>query len=155
MSTDPNLSNFAKWTKVLINYCDGSLHQGFNKAVIKYKDAELYFRGAVNTRSHFSYLLAKYNLAAAEKVLLTGSSAGAIATYLWTNYVRGLMDNADAVFSVPDSGVFLNVPSPITGSYRMLDKLKNLYEIANADEQTPMQQCNKLLYRQEYLCFFI
>jgi len=119
MSTDPNLSKFATWTKVLINYCDGSLHQGSNKISIKYKDAELYFRGADNTRSHFKYLLEKYNLAAAERILLTGSSAGGIATYLWTNYVRSLLDNPAAVFSVPDSGVFLNVPSPETDIFKM------------------------------------
>lgn len=57
LSTDPALSKFASWTKVLVMYCDGSLHQGSNSQGVSYKDAVLYFRGADNTRSHIKYLL--------------------------------------------------------------------------------------------------
>lgn len=112
LSTDPALSKFATWTKVFINYCDGSLHQGSTDTPFSYKDTQLYFRGADNTRSHFKWLQATYDFANAEKVLLTGASAGGIATYLWTNYVRSLLANPAAVYSVPDSGVFINAASP-------------------------------------------
>jgi len=33
-------------------YCDGAFHQGNNKEAVQYKGSSLYFRGAVNTRSH-------------------------------------------------------------------------------------------------------
>ena len=45
LSTDTNRSQFATWTKIIIFYCDGAHHQGFNKDPISYKDTTLYFRG--------------------------------------------------------------------------------------------------------------
>jgi hypothetical protein len=29
LSTDPAANDMANWTKILIGYCDGSLHQGY------------------------------------------------------------------------------------------------------------------------------
>ena len=98
-------------------YCDGSLHQGSNSDPVRYKDAELYFRGADNIRSHLEYLLQNYNLASAEKVVWTGSSAGGIACALWANYARSLLANPEAMVTIPDSAVFINVASPETGVY--------------------------------------
>lgn len=45
-------------------------------------------------------------------MVLTGASAGGMATYLWNNYVRELLVNPTAMVAVPDSGVFINVASP-------------------------------------------
>lgn len=39
LSADPQESAFANWTKVIIMYCDGAFHQGYNRGPIKYKDA--------------------------------------------------------------------------------------------------------------------
>jgi len=48
--------------------------------------------GAANTRSHFQWLINRYKINKAEKVLLTGASAGGIGTFIWTNYFRNLLD---------------------------------------------------------------
>jgi hypothetical protein len=87
-------------------YCDGAFHQGNNKSPINYKDRQLYFRGAVNTRSHIKWANSKYNLAQAERIVVSGSSAGGIATYLWVDYFRTLVPNPKVVYGVADSGVF-------------------------------------------------
>jgi len=50
----------ANWTKILLGYCDGGMHQGNRKIPISFKGSRLYFRGAVNTRSHFQWILQKY-----------------------------------------------------------------------------------------------
>ena len=89
-------------------YCDGSFHQGNNKNPIRYKDRDLYFRGAVNTRSHFSWAHKMYNLTKADKIIVSGSSAGGIATFLWVDYVRTLVPNPEKVYGVSDSGIFYN-----------------------------------------------
>jgi hypothetical protein len=83
LSTDPAKNKFAAWTKVIFNYCDGALHQGSTNSSYRYKDAEIYFRGADNVRSHLKWLTLNYDLPSAEKVLITGSSAGGLATFLW------------------------------------------------------------------------
>jgi hypothetical protein len=136
-------------------YCDGSFHQGSNFESLKYKDAELFFRGADNFRSHMKYLLSNYKLASATKVVLTGSSAGGIATALWTNYVSSLLDDKNAMVSIPDSAVFMNVQSPETGLYNAEIGFKNLYKVANIDEKTPNEICNRFKEGEEYKCFFM
>jgi hypothetical protein len=109
LSTDPTKNLFANWTKVIILYCDGAFHQGMTKQPFSYKDAKLYFRGAVNTRSHFQYIHNRYDLNKAERVILSGSSAGGIATYIWADYLRGFISNTDVkVYSIIDSGIFLD-----------------------------------------------
>jgi len=89
-------------------YCDGAFHQGNNKNAIQYKDRKLYFRGALNTRSHLKYIDQKYNLNGADKIVFTGSSAGGIATYLWVDYVRSLVSNPNKVYGIVDSGIFVD-----------------------------------------------
>lgn len=41
--------------------------------------------------------------------MLTGGSAGAIAAFTWSNYLQSLLDDANVVYTVPDSGIFLDV----------------------------------------------
>lgn len=106
LDTDPAKNSFARWTKVVIMYCDGAFHQGNNLSPVKYKDAELYFRGAVNTRSHLKWADNQYNFSQADKIIVSGSSAGGIATYLWVDYLRTLVPNPKQIYGVSDSGVF-------------------------------------------------
>ena len=93
LSLNATKNKFATWTKVMVGYCDGSLHQGFRKNPISYKGVDLYFRGAALTRSHFKWLLKEHGMADASKILISGSSAGGIATAIWSNYVRALVKN--------------------------------------------------------------
>ena len=108
------MSAFANWTKFFLPYCDGALHQGYAAEPIKYKDAQLYFRGAKITRSHINWIDSKYNLKGAEKVILTGMSAGGIAVNSWSNYVKDFVGDPSKVYPISDSGVFLNYET-ITG----------------------------------------
>ena len=142
LSTDPKVSAFANWTKFFIPYCDGTLHQGYRKEPLKYKDAELYFRGGRIIRAHLSWINSKYDLKNAEKVILTGMSAGGLAVNLWTDYVKDLVGDDDKVYPISDSGVFLHF-NTITGDNRIEKEMQNIYKLANVDESTPFTQCNK------------
>jgi hypothetical protein len=108
LSTDSSKSKFANWTKIVMMYCDGSFHQGNNKSPIQYKDTQLFFRGALNTRSHIKWADNKYKLAQAERIVVSGSSAGGMATYLWVDYFRTLVPDSKVVYGVADSGIFYN-----------------------------------------------
>lgn len=49
------------------------------------------------------------------KIVITGVSAGGIATYLWSNHVLSNTIKAK-VYAMPDSGLFLtNYVSPLYG----------------------------------------
>lgn len=87
---------------MIITYCDGSFHQGYSKTPIKYKDSSLFFRGGLNTKSHFKYIHNKVNFANSDNVIITGSSAGGVATFIWADYLKSLLPNPKTkFFSIP------------------------------------------------------
>jgi O-palmitoleoyl-L-serine hydrolase len=155
LSTDATESRFATWTKVVIFYCDGAHHQGYNKDAISYKDATLYFRGEANTKSHFKWISTQYDFAGAEKVLLTGASSGGIATFSYSNYVRSLLKNPEVLYTVADSGAFINASNVYTGVYDVSEQAKTLFQISNADAKSPIQICNDKYKGEEYKCLFL
>jgi hypothetical protein len=73
------------------------------------------------------------NFKSASQIIVSGSSAGGIATYLWTNYVRTLVNNASNVLSVPDSGIFLITKTYNTGVNFLETVIQNMFKLANAD----------------------
>lgn len=114
LNPDPKVNpTFYNWTRVFVPYCDGSLHQGFKSSPVDYKGSKLYFRGENNTKAHFDYLSKNFNLFSAKKIVVAGTSAGALATYSWGNYVYNQAVNKNFVYLIPDSGIFINdFPNP-------------------------------------------
>ena len=113
LSNDPSRNVFANWTKAVFMYSDGAFHQGNAKDPIRYKDSQLYFRGAVNTRAHLKYIDNIFKFAEAKKVVLSGSSAGGMATFIWTDYVQTLLGKNTEYYPIPDSSIFLNPGKPL------------------------------------------
>ena len=142
LTTDPEVSAFAEWTKIVVGYCDGSLHQGYRINPISYKNTSLYFRGASNTRAVFSWLIKNKNYANAEKVIISGGSAGAIASYLWGNYAASKVTNPNNVVIVPDSGIFLQYKAYQLDVDVTLIGAQNNFKLANLDEKSPLPLCN-------------
>ena len=132
LSTDPNVSPFANWTKFYFAYCDGSSHQGYTKNPIKYKDASLHFRGSLITRAHIDWIQSKYNLRGASKIILTGMSAGGMAVNTWSNYVKDFVGDDSKVYPISDSGIFLDFQTQ-SGKWEMAVQAKNLVAVANMD----------------------
>ena len=60
----------------------------------------------MNTRGHFEWTDKQYNLSAAEKIVLTGSSAGGMSTYIWHSYLRSKVTHPERVYAIADSGIF-------------------------------------------------
>lgn len=102
---------FYNWTKIFIKYCDGALHQGYSKAPVKYKDSSLYFRGSNVTKSHIKLLVNNYAFDSAQKIVLSGSGSGGAAAFLWTNYIRSVVKNPTEVYTIIDSGAWVNIIS--------------------------------------------
>ena len=69
---------------------------------------KLYFRGYNSSVAVFDMLMKKYNLGTADKIILTGSSAGGLGTFSWTQYLRDLLPSSVKLVSVPDSGYFID-----------------------------------------------
>lgn len=133
LSTVPSKNRFASWTKVILTYCDGNVHQGSTKEPLVYKGRTMYFRGADITRSQFQWIQNHYDLRNAPKVVLTGGSAGGAGTFMWTNYLRTLVAHPENVYPIPDSGMFMDYYSPLTNSYQLRNRLINSVRLGNVD----------------------
>ena len=58
-------------------------------------------------RAHFKWINQKYSLNSASKIVLAGSQSGGIGTFLWVDYLRGLVSNPDKVYGIVDSGLIM------------------------------------------------
>lgn len=108
-SQNPVLCNY---NLVHMNYCDGNSFSGDLGGSVVHNGVPLYFRGHTILREALDLLAREYNLTRATDVLLTGCSAGGLATYIHTNYVGDFLaaraPDLVRYKSAPVSGFFLD-----------------------------------------------
>ncbi len=94
---------FRDWHHVYIPYCTGDIHWGDNVATYGEGDSAvtIQHKGAVNVRAALAWVYE--NVPAPEKVFVTGCSAGAYGSILWSAHVREHYKKA-AVYQFGDSG---------------------------------------------------
>ena len=94
------------WNKALLPYKDGGSFVGDSDAAVQTASGPLYFRGHRNLLAAVDYLVRREGMGAAgSEVLLTGNSAGGLATLLHADELAALLPLA-AVTAAPDSGFF-------------------------------------------------
>jgi hypothetical protein len=65
----------------------------------------IYMRGDTNTRVMFKSMLEDYGMKDADNVILSGISAGAMASMYWADYLESQLDLKKTNFiAAPDSG---------------------------------------------------
>jgi len=84
--------DFCNFNRVHMVYCDGNSFSGNRDDPVEVNGKNLYFRGRRIIDEILNTLQQDYGLANAENVLLTGCSAGGLATYLHTDYVHDRLD---------------------------------------------------------------
>lgn len=82
-----NNPDFCNFNRVYMAYCDGNSFSGNRDQPVLQNGSPLYFRGRRIIDTVLSHLTENHGLGDAENVLLTGCSAGGLATYLHTDYV--------------------------------------------------------------------
>lgn len=120
-STDPNQNpQMYNWNAVYMKYCDGGSFSGNNETVTNYNGHNLYFRGFRNLHAIFNDLYENRGLNKATDVVVSGCSAGGLATYLHVDWWRARLPHKAMVVGLPDSGFFLDYESPMhyhSGNY--------------------------------------
>lgn len=112
MSNDTSLlpNEFAAWNTAFVLYCDGGSYvSNRDDPVTTAGGQQLYFRG----RRILDALLDDMDtraglLTTAEAVVLTGTSAGGLGTYLNADHVRSRLAPSTALHALPDAGFFLD-----------------------------------------------
>ena len=147
-SQDPSVNPMMyNWNMVFMPYCDGGSFSGNNATATEYNGATLHFRGKTIREENLKTLMdTKYGggLGAATDVVISGCSAGGLATYLHADSWCDALPHAKCV-ALPDSGFFLDYQNPKVaptpgGDYRALNTvpgdyhrgLQWVYEIQNA-----------------------
>ncbi|EYU37453.1 hypothetical protein ABFS82_01G047200 [Erythranthe guttata] len=121
--------DFYNWNRVFIRYCDGSSFMGDVKKVDP--ETNLHKRGSRIFTSVIDELLSK-GLKDAKNVMLTGNSAGGLATILNCDRFRALVPNANMVKCVSDSGFFIhakNLPNA-AGRERTFSRVVHFHGIS-------------------------
>lgn len=124
----------ANWNKIVLVSCDGSLHQGFRASPVTYKNQKLYFRGAANTRAHLQWIMNQFpNFVVANQVIVSGSSTGGIASFLWGNYIRDLLIDPTGLMIIPDSSILMVAKTYLTSLDYVQNIYINLFKLANSE----------------------
>ena len=103
------------WTKVFLRYCDGGSFSGMNMTVENFEDTSLYWRGGYVREAIEKDLFENQGLRKVTDLVVSGCSAGGLATYLHTDqWCDALHDQnpSGKCVGLPDSGFFLDYQDP-------------------------------------------
>ncbi|XP_071721061.1 pectin acetylesterase 5-like [Rutidosis leptorrhynchoides] len=98
--------DFYNWNKVKIRYCDGASFAGHPESEQKI-DTKLFFRGQLIWEAMMDELLS-IGLSNAQEALLSGCSAGGLATLIHCDDFREILSKDAKVKCLSDAGFFLN-----------------------------------------------
>nr|XP_043610326.1 pectin acetylesterase 5-like [Erigeron canadensis] len=98
--------DFYNWNKVKIRYCDGASFAGHPESELK-NDTKLFFRGQLIWEAMMDELLS-IGLSNAQEALLSGCSAGGLATLIHCDDFREILSKDAKVKCLSDAGFFLN-----------------------------------------------
>ncbi|ONK56973.1 uncharacterized protein A4U43_C10F15240, partial [Asparagus officinalis] len=149
LSNDPNMNpDFYNWNRVFLRYCDGASFAGNSE----YRNGtkRLYFRG-LRIWDAIVHDLFPEGLQHAEKALLSGCSAGGLATFLHCDNFSQLFPETTIVKCMSDAGFFLDVKDK-SGYNNIRHFFRSLVKFQGV-EQSLSEKCVNS-HHDPYLCFF-
>ena len=128
-ASNPDYCNF---NRVHMAYCDGNSFSGNADMPITVNGEKIYFRGRRIIDAVIETLTEKYNFGAAETVLLTGCSAGGLATYLHTDYVQTQMPKSVTKYGASAISGFFLMHNTVEGNPVYPTEMKYIFGLANS-----------------------
>uniref|UniRef100_A0A804L3X3 Pectin acetylesterase n=1 Tax=Musa acuminata subsp. malaccensis TaxID=214687 RepID=A0A804L3X3_MUSAM len=120
--------DFYDWNRVKLRYCDGASFGGDSEFLNS--TTALYFRGQRIWKAIVLDLLPK-GLIQADKVLLSGCSAGGLATFLHCDDLTRFVPETATVKCISDAGFFLDVRD-VSGQYTIRSFFSSLVSLQHA-----------------------
>jgi hypothetical protein len=139
--------NFYNWNRIMVRYCDGSSYTGDEEKVDPV--TQLHFRGARVFNAVIEDLLTK-GLKNASNVLLSGCSAGGLASVLHCDKFRTLLPPSVNVKCVADGGYFLHKKHGY-GGYELARMFRRAIKLHGSAKNLPKSCTSKM---KSSLCFF-
>lgn len=100
----------------------------------------------MNTLAHFDFIMNKVPPQNLDTFILSGCSAGGLATYYWADYLRGMLLSKNdklTFFGLPDSGFFIDYKSSETNDNSFKLKMQNMFTLTNTEVDMPNSDCVK------------
>jgi hypothetical protein len=101
---------FYNWNVVYLGYCDGGSFAGYLEDPLEVDGTKLYIRGRPILLALIEHLM-QNGMQNATDVILTGCSAGGLATFLHADLVSSLLPEDVSYKAMSDGGYFLNIPA--------------------------------------------
>jgi hypothetical protein len=95
---------FAAWNAAYLPYCDGSSFSSDLSQAVNVNGTNLYFRGARILKATFDALFQRHSLGATSELVVTGCSAGSLASYLHADRIQSWFAPTVKFGVIPDSG---------------------------------------------------
>ena len=99
------------WTSIFVEYCDGTSYTSERANPVKTAKGTIYYRGKRVLDALIEDWLLKEGMGDATEVVMSGTSAGGLTTYLHAPYFRTRLSPSTKLFAVPDAGFFLDLPN--------------------------------------------
>ncbi|KAJ8511729.1 hypothetical protein OPV22_002163 [Ensete ventricosum] len=145
-TTNPD---FYDWNRVKLRYCDGASFGGDSEFLNS--TTTLYFRGKRIWKAIVLDLLPK-GLIQADKVLLSGCSAGGLATFLHCDDLTRFVPETATVKCISDAGFFLDVRD-VSGKYTIRSFFGSLVSLQGVQKNLN-PNCTSSYGVDAYQCFF-
>ncbi|OWM64632.1 pectin acetylesterase 5-like [Punica granatum] len=117
--------DFFNWNRVKIRYCDGASLAGHPESELK--GHRLFFRGQLIWKAIMDELLSA-GMSGAKQALLSGCSAGGLATLIHCDDFRELLPKVTTVKCLADAGFFLD-EKDISGNRTMRSFYHNVVQL--------------------------
>ena len=128
--------DFCNFHRVWLAYCDGNSFSGNRDEPVVVQGKELFFRGRRIIDQTLKTLSINFGMDQGDTVMLTGCSAGGLATYLHTDYVHKELKakwarDLQKFKAAAISGFFLQ-HATVEGKQVYPEEMKNIFKLANS-----------------------
>nr|GMD10662.1 pectin acetylesterase 12-like [Ipomoea batatas] len=137
--------DFYNWNRIKVRYCDGASFSGDSEN----QAAQLQFRGQLIYEAAMDELMSK-GMRNAEQALLSGCSAGGLASILHCDEFRSLFPSSTKVKCLSDAGLFMDA-TDVSGGHSLRDIFSGVVTVQDLVENLPKTCTNHL---DPTSCFF-
>lgn len=124
---------FYNWNMIYIRYCDGGSFAGDTVGILN--NSKLYYKGSQILQSFLKDVGVRHDMRSASKIVVSGSSAGALSAILHVDKFRRAFSQSNVV-ALPDSGFFLPIDIQ-SCSEPYNTSMYNLFHLMNASAGVP------------------
>ena len=132
-ANDTAVNPFGEWNFVWLAYCDGSSQTSNREDPVVVGSTTLHYRGRALLDAHLFELERQFGfLSTATEVIISGTSAGGMSTYMHSSFIKTQLRAPGArLVAVPDAGFWWDVPRYGGGASIWLDNMRTATPEAN------------------------